>query len=1023
MTRIIGSMALTLPAALVRIWDARGGAVRERARNGLGPVPGVAWLRPDLFAVLPVAGDPAVYDLAVRLGSAMVAACGADGLALRLLVLSGRVTRGPRGVKAEPERFLADLDRLMPELPAGGVAVTSIVGSRLEVGRRLGRRVLFAGPSGTRVPIQPVGVEDPSVAPWRSPTLFRQPVESVRRPDVEGMLRGLGGIEALRVAGGPGNGKTRSVWEALVKRGGRVVWLTARPPRHRGPGLAPQAVYRLAAAGRPGHEELAKAGVGDTDQLLAPGDDSPGPDLREVLLDRLPAWLGAAAGQPAPTLVCDGLEAATAEDLELTAALVERAAAGAGYRLVLIARTGGFDQAPGPLRDLPEIRVPAMEPDEMDHFRRAACRGLSLVEEVAERFRAEAAGNPFAFEEGLTALAERDLIRQLHGNLFFRGGPDAAYTPSNRLTQHVEAEVLRLGDPAPLRLLALAGEPVPDGCLRSAARAGGVATDRGWLGPFLDSGLVHEGEGPWGAGVGLACPAFGSALRSEVKEASAEALRRLLGEALADETHTGSWRTYGLLQGSADAIDPLIAAAREQAAPPAELVAALKTELERHRAAGAKPETELDLLWVLLPLMHRLEGLGGARADLDRALELADGDPKRWLALAGLKADLDEDEGRLAEAESALREALEESRKGRGKQVQALLLLRLARLLVRRERFAEGRELLESVLPILEDAGATALAASARFHLANIALHQNRLDEALALHGQALEMRRRLDRPRPVGMSLSALGAVALQMGRYTEALSCYREAEQVFSTAGEEEQAAFALIGLGRAHSRLGDFVSATRPLRRALAIRERRGDRVGEALARLEMAENALLLGRPGEALAQARRCHFDLTLHSAHGPVADAEQLLGRIFLLQRGLAEARHHLEGALEAHRAASETEAVAMDLSWLLLVELQHGDLAGTARRVDELEPALGSCPAAERIDRLAFRLYRGLAALGRDDEARSWLGRAYRALLTKTEHLPPELRHRFLYQIREHEELVRAATDAELAEGGSAAC
>jgi tetratricopeptide (TPR) repeat protein len=827
----------------------------------------------------------------------------------------------------------------------------------------------------------------------------------------------MGGIEALRVGGSLGQGKTRAVWEVLAKRGGRVVWLTARPSRHRGPGLAEQALHRLVAAGRPGRRELAALGVSDPDELLVPGETAPSADLREMLLDKLPSWLADGSDGPRATLVCDDLESATAGDLELVAELAGAAVGGAGFRVVLIARPGAFDAGPRSLRELPEVRVPAMEPDEMESFRRAACRGLSLAEEVAERFRTEAAGNPFAFEEGLTALAERDLIRQIHGNLFFRGGPDAGYTPSNRLTQHVEAEVLRLGDPAPLRLLALAGEPVPDGCLRSAARAGGVATDRGWLSPFLESGMVGEAEGPWGPGVGLACPAFGSALRSEVTGESAESLRRLLGEALADETHTGSWRTYGLLQGTEDAVDPLLAAAREQGAPPAELVAALETELARHRAAGVKPETELELLWALMPLRHRLEGLGGARADLERALELAADNPKKWLALAGLQAELDEDEGRLAEAETALRRALDESRRSRGKPVQALLLLRLARLLVRRERFAEARELLDRVLPILEEAGATALAASARFHLANIALHENRLEEALELHGKALEARRRLDRSKPVGMSLSALGTVALQMGRYTEALSCYQEAEQAFSAAGEEDQAAFALIGLGRAHSRLGDFLSATRPLRRALAIRERRGDRVGEALARLEAAENTLLLGRPGDALAEARRCHFDLTLSSAHGPVAAAEQLLGRIFWVQRAPAEARRHLESALEAHRAADDPEALAFDLSWLLLVELQQGDPGEVSRRVAELESAIGRCPSAERGDRLAFRLYRGLAALGRESEARPWLTRGYRGLLTKTEHLPPELRHRFLFQIREHEEMVRAATEAGLAE------
>ena len=43
--------------------------------------------------------------------------------------------------------------------------------------------------------------------------------------------------------------------------------------------------------------------------------------------------------------------------------------------------------------------------------------------------------------------------------------------------------------------------------------------------------------------------------------------------------------------------------------------------------------------------------------------------------------------------------------------------------------------------------------------------------------------------------------------------------------------------------------------------------------------------------------------------------------------------------------------------------------------------------------------------------EPEGYLRRAYRELMRKTAFLAPELRHTFLYQIREHQDLLDAAT------------
>lgn len=1015
-----------LPAGLVRFWESDGQGVLARCREAWDLPPGVHWVRDDLLAVVPVPGDPAVHDLAVRMALGLRAAAGTDAPDLRAVVFSGRVFVLGAEVRLETGPLLGDFDRRGPELSPGEVTVSSRVASRLEFPRRLGRRRPYHGTSGSKVPLLSVGPEDADAPPFRSPTLYRHPVVRVRRPIVEGMLRGLEAAPVLRVSGPSGCGKTRAVSAALADRGHAMIHVSARAGRQVGPGIGAQVLHRrmasAAGAARPdGLLDLLRGwGVEEADLLCDPTRAPAALGDPAEMAVRIPGWVASLGGRAAlPVLILDHLESLTPADRELVAALAAAVVSRNDLRLVLISRPAAPWARDRPFRELPEIRVAPMEPEEMKHFSEAACKGLALPAEMVARFADEAEGNPFAFEEGLTALAERDLVHEVHGSLLYRGGRDAPYAPSARLVAHTESEMGSRGDALPLRLLSLVREAVPDRTLRSAAVRAGAAVDPAWPVPFVEGGLLRETEGPWGSGLAFTCTAHADSLRATLSEPIAQELRRFLGEALADETHTGSWRTFQLLQGTDAALDPLVASARDRMAPRTELIGALDAELARRRKEGTDAATELELLWTLLPLLRSQGRLEERRADLDRALELAGEDPAKRAPLAGLQAEIAEDEGRLADAETLLRSALATGGGRSRDPARALLVLRLARVLVRRERYREARTLLEHVIPVFDGADAQSLAASGRFLLANVALHENRLEESLRLHSKALEARRRLDRPRQTGISLSALGAVTLQLGRYTEALACYREAEELFRESGDVDQVSFALLGISRALSRTGDFIAAARPVRAALSIRERCGDKVGEAFVRLAVAENHLDLGRPSTALEEARRAHFDLTFHSASEHVADAEQLLGRIVLVRRDLANARRHLKVALDAHRRNRDAEAAAFDLSWLLLVEIQAQERYEVSRLVAELEGALAACPRAERREVLEVRLFQGLELLGRQGEGRVHLERAYEALLEKTGHLPAELRHRFLHGIREHELLVQAAARFGLAGRG----
>ena len=100
---------------------------------------------------------------------------------------------------------------------------------------------------------------------------------------------------------------------------------------------------------------------------------------------------------------------------------------------------------------------------------------------------------------------------------------------------------------------------------------------------------------------------------------------------------------------------------------------------------------------------------------------------------------------------------------------------------------------------------------------------------------------------------------------------------------------------------------------------------------------------------------------------------------------------------------------------------MQRGDKEAILGHSSALEHLLKKLPYPPAGEMLYFRLFRAADWLrksgveGEVEEPIEHLRRAYRELMRKTAYLSPELRHSFLYQIREHQDLVNAATEAGL--------
>ncbi|MEO7794783.1 MAG: tetratricopeptide repeat protein, partial [Thermoanaerobaculia bacterium] len=305
------------------------------------------------------------------------------------------------------------------------------------------------------------------------------------------------------------------------------------------------------------------------------------------------------------------------------------------------------------------------------------------------------------------------------------------------------------------------------------------------------------------------------------------------------------------------------------------------------------------------------------------------------------------------------------------------------------------------------------LAATCRFFLGNIAYHEFRLEEATALHLQALAVRR--EKGTGIATSLSALGAVALAQGNFPGSLGHFEEARAILAEEKSEAEEAYALVGVGKAMTRLGDFSGASPVLRRALALREGRDDTVGEAISRLAVAENFLHLDQPDQALVEARKAHFALSLVPPGEPRADAEQLLGRIQLRLRRNEAALANLEEASRLHRDLGKGASLLADLAYRIEAEIARGRADAILLAYEKLaaeRPLLANAPLREVSD---FHLYLAAQWLeerdGSSHTPRVHLRRSYDELMRQTGYLAPAMRQRFLFQVPLHRAIVDAAT------------
>jgi CHAT domain-containing protein/tetratricopeptide (TPR) repeat protein len=259
-----------------------------------------------------------------------------------------------------------------------------------------------------------------------------------------------------------------------------------------------------------------------------------------------------------------------------------------------------------------------------------------------------------------------------------------------------------------------------------------------------------------------------------------------------------------------------------------------------------------------------------------------------------------------------------------------------------------------------------------RFYEAQVALNTGRHAEAEALIGASLAdpalapaLRARL---------FNALAVSEMYRSAYPRALRNYGEAHRAAVAAGDLFFQGAALVNMSMVYNDLGDPAEGLRLCRQGLAIFEQIGDEPRQAIARYELGNNALYLGRWDEAreqldgaVALAQRLGLDARLLNSYW-------CLGLLELFRGDAAACERYFQLSLErALSPSSGDKRLAADVLWHL------GFLAMVRGRLDE---ALAYHDRAEALGEAVGPHWRSVIGYqrGRVCERRGDLEAAYAA-------------------------------------------
>lgn len=473
------------------------------------------------------------------------------------------------------------------------------------------------------------------------------------------------------------------------------------------------------------------------------------------------------------------------------------------------------------------------------------------------------------------------------------------------------------------------------------------------------------------------------------------------------------------------------------------------------RALELTPTVDGVARYELLLARERIYDLQGnreaQRADLvtlERLAEQLD-EPQRQVEVALRRARYADVTGDYPAMIAAASEAIGLAAAARIPAGEAAGHLHHARALWYQGRFGEAQQEAAQARTLAESAGLRQLIGDSLRTLGNIAIHEGRYADALAICEQALVIHRDDQDGKGESYTLNNLGTVYWYLSDFPAARAAYIRSLEILRAIGDRYGQSLALLNLGEVAGVQGDYPGAQGYYAEALRLKRETGDRYGESVALTSLADTLLALGdwegaranyeaalaltaalghRQQEGWVQAR---IGLLLHQQGDNQAALERseralalareindrntqgyaltLRGHSLAALGQATEAAEAYRQSLELRRALQQPNLAAEALAGLASLALEGGDLAQASMHTAAILNSMngGALEGADEPFRIHLTCYRILRAEG-DERAGALLDRARALLGERAARIEePSARRAFLERVPSHRELL----------------
>lgn len=206
-------------------------------------------------------------------------------------------------------------------------------------------------------------------------------------------------------------------------------------------------------------------------------------------------------------------------------------------------------------------------------------------------------------------------------------------------------------------------------------------------------------------------------------------------------------------------------------------------------------------------------------------------------------------------------------------------------------------------------------------HLGLISVRQSNYDQAEKHYKQAIDIARSYNGLYNIAQAQSNLSSLYAEQGRrLDEAIQEAEKAREFFKSSGYRAEELTVLLIISRVNRKLGNFAVAERAFQDAIPVSIKRGDRLREAIARLEYGQLLADQGRYTDAINQLDE-RYKLS-QSLNQNLRIVYSLLSRADVLSR-LGDYKRAEADLKDARSLANQSSLNTIALAGLLLLEAQ----------------------------------------------------------------------------------------------------